>query len=71
MQSSIPFSVIHFIVYKEYAEKTCNCDGTWYKKPPKTPIVAIKNDTTINGPKLMFSKTKRMGQEWTNYINCK
>ena len=61
------------LVYKEYAEKECNCDGTWYQKLPRVrrPRLAIQNNTISTAPKLMFSRAKRKGQEWTNYKSCK
>ena len=61
----------NFSVYKEYAEKECNCDGTWYQKLPRRPRLEFQNDTLRTAPKLMFSRAKRKGQEWTNYKSCK
>ena len=73
--------MFHAIVYTEYAEKECMCDGTWFQKLPKTSKrgnfnnattsteISSKNRIISLGPKAM--PLKRRGAEWTNYKTCR
>ena len=73
-------------MYSEYAEKQCACDGTWYRKPPRMPkpinrknnVNSVDNTTILRKQgntnnfelKLMSSRQRPKGAEWTNFTTC-